>query len=1035
MTDTEVMDLYSNYLKGMYNRFQMPLDDQWPPVQVDDYVPLVMVPKDLRQPAMEATIFQKAKHTLQGEIEESISNDSIIELDQLFESVDDSVSSDVKSILIEGGPGMGKTVLVLTICKRWAKGVKAFHSFKAVILWSLKDPCILEFRSVDDLIYHDSEDIKKQVIMHMRKFSGKGFLIVLDGWDELPRELANKKQNFLLDLIKGKSLPLASVIITSRSIQTQKLLKASFFHKAIEIHGFSKCHVKLYIKKCFQSNPYMAEQLLVYLNERPDILSICYVPMHCAIVMYVFSRKQKFPSTLTDFYGFLAKNSLLRNVQLRNLESQEVNDLEDSNVFPKEVEELYYALCELAFRGIWASKYTYSRQEIAAICESSTRIIINIDSLGILQAVNVFRSAGLQSLFHFLHSTVQEYMAAQYLTRLPVAEQSSYVRKYLSYRSFTTVWQFYCGIAAPTGLLKKIGIESKFCEEVLEITEGDDSISNFHSFESDEGSSDEEYEYTSEEESVEEIVEEEIIEEEIIEDYVEEKDVLDSSSEILHGIKIQKLSEHVQEEEDISGDRVGSQGNKLEKLRAPSLVISGASIAKRFVVPPEGACKANRSRLLFILKCVHESQLNSLCVSIAQKCRGCLFFFRNSFSAIDANALGFVIAKAHVSSRYWQLGFIKCGITADHLVTLHHQLKSQLLKGKIGQMHICENELDIATIQQFVNMSSVLVFCQKLTLSETKLNDEQVELLCLCISELRCLETLDLSKNCIGDLGVIKLCEALKHAVDLTCINLSCNCISTSGAKSISHLATKSDKLTSLNLSSNSIGDEGLSSIAASIGDNCSIATLNVSSNSITEVGAAFLATSLSVNNILKDLTIHSNSIGNSGAEFIFSALVNNSSLSALDLSNCLITHDGSLAKAIERSLSHNISLETLKVANNCFTDDGISAILDAISSSATVAKLDIANNEIGTKVMQKLGSFLCDNNSLEILTISSLEVLADIDAFETFCDCLVVSNDTFRKLELLQCFEAGGIQEKLEEVNLARQNIGKKRIKLKFKE
>ena len=1026
MADADVMDLYSNYLKGMYNRFQMPLDDQWPPVQVDDYVPLVMIPKDLRQPAMESAVFQIAKHTLKGEIE-SISSDNTIEIDRLFESVDDSTSSDVKSILIEGGPGMGKTVLALTICKRWAKGLKAFHSFKAVILWSLKDPCILEFQSVDDLIYHDSEDIKKHVIKYMRKFSGKGFLIVLDGWDELPSELAIKKQNFLLDLVKGKSLPLASVIITSRSIQTQKLLKASFFHKAIEIHGFTKTHVRVYVKKCFQHNPDMAEQLLVYLNERPDILSICYVPMHCAIVMYVFSRKQQFPSTLTDFYAFLTKNSLLRNVQLRNLESQEVGDLEDLNALPKEVEDLYYALCELAFRGIWASKYTYSRQEIAAICESSPRIIINIDSLGILQAVNVFRSAGLQPVFHFLHSTVQEYMAAQYLTRLPVAEQSSYVRKYLSYMSFTTVWQFYCGIAAPTGLLKTSGIESKFFDEVLEITEGDDSISNFYSFESDEESSSEDYEYTTEEESVEEIIEEEIIEEEC----VEEKDVLDSSSEILHA-----LPEHIQEkEEDISGDHVGSQGNKVEKLHAPSLIISEASLSKRFVVPPEGACKANRSRLLFILKCVHESQLNSLCISIAQKCKGCLFFFHNSFSTIDANAVGFIIAKAHVPSQSWQLGFIKCGITADHLVTLQHQLKSKLLKGKIRQIHICENELDIATVQQFVNMSFALIFCEELTLSETRLKDEQVELLCICINRLQCLKILDLSKNLIADLGVIKLSEALKSALNLTHINLSSNCISISGAKSISYLAAKCGRLASLNLSSNNIGDDGLSSIAASIGDNCSIASLNVSSNSITEVGAAILATSLSVNNILKDLNIHSNSIGNSGAEFIFSALINNSSLGALDLTNCLITYSDPLAQAIDRSLSQNTSLETLKVANNCFTDDGISTILDAISSSATVAKLDIANNEIGTKVMQKLGSFLCENNSLEILTMSSLEALADIDAFETFCDCLVVSNDTFRKLELLECSEAGGIQEKLVEVNLARQNIGKKRIKLTLKE
>ena len=1031
------MDLYSNYLKGMYNRFQMPLDGQWPPVQVDDYIPVVMIPKDLRQPAMESTVFQTTKHTLQGDIEKSIDGANTIELDQLFDS---NATSDVKSILIEGGPGIGKSMMALTICKRWAKGLKGFHNFEAVVLWSLKDPCILEFQSVDDLIYHDSEDVKKHVVDYMRKFSGKGFLIVLDGWDELPKEMIVRKQNFLLDLVKGKSLPLASVIITSRSIQTQKLLKASFFHRAIEIHGFSKSSVKSYAKKCFQHNPSMAEQLLAYLNERPDILSICYVPMHCAIVMYVFSRKQQFPSTLTDFYTFLTKNSLLRNVQLRNVENQEINDLEDLDALPKEVETLYYALCELAFRGIWASKYTYSRQEIAAICESSPKIIVNIDSLGILQAVNVFRSVGLQPVFHFLHSTVQEYMAAQYLTKLPVAKQSSYVRSYLSYIPFRTVWQFYCGIGAPAGILKRSGVESKFCEEVLEITEGEDDISSFES--------DEEYIETEEIESD----EEEYIETEEIEsdeeEYIETEEIETLEEQCIAGkgvgseltsndLDAKQIGEEYNQEEDdfVLGDCVGSQVAKVEKLRGPSLTLSGpVQVVKRIVVPPEKASRAHGSRLLFILKCVYESQLNSLCFSIAQKCKGCLFFFHNSFSTIDANALGFVIAKAHVPSQSWQLGFIQCGITADHLITLQHQLKSKLLKGKIKKMEICKNKLDVASVQQFVSMSSTLVFCEELILSETELGNEEVKILSICLNKLHHLKVLDLSKNYITNLGVIELSDALKTALNLTHIDLHSNCISANGAQSISHL-TSCCKLTYLNLGSNNIGDEGLSSIAACIGDNCSIASLDISSNSITEVGAAILSTALSVNNILKDLCIHSNSIGNGGAEFIFSALVNNSSLSVLDLSNCLITHSDSLAKSIEKSLSCNTSLEALKVANNCFTDDGISTILEAACSSATIINLDIATNEIGTKAIQKLGSFLCENNSLQTLTMSGLELLANIEAFEEFCDCMIISDDTFRELALSECSKADKIQEKIEEVNFARKSVGKKRIKLKVKE
>ena len=59
-----------------------------------------------------------------------------------------------------------------------------------------------------------------------------------------------------------------------------------------------------------------------------------------------------------------------------------------------------------------------------------------------------------------------------------------------------------------------------------------------------------------------------------------------------------------QEDNVIFGDHVGSQMNKEEKLHPPSLIVSKPSASKSFLIPPERACMANRSQLLFILKCV-----------------------------------------------------------------------------------------------------------------------------------------------------------------------------------------------------------------------------------------------------------------------------------------------------------------------------------------------------------------------------------------------------------------------------------------------
>ena len=89
----------------------------------------------------------------------------------------------------------------------------------------MKDPTLHSLKGLDDLFFHDSEDVSHSVASAIRRESGKGILFVFDGWDELPPKVSHDRNFCLFDIIKGKRFPFASVVITSRPIESQHLLQ------------------------------------------------------------------------------------------------------------------------------------------------------------------------------------------------------------------------------------------------------------------------------------------------------------------------------------------------------------------------------------------------------------------------------------------------------------------------------------------------------------------------------------------------------------------------------------------------------------------------------------------------------------------------------------------------------------------------------------------------------------------------------------------------------------------------------------------
>ena len=93
-----------------------------------------------------------------------------------------------KVILIEGGPGMGKSTLAIKICKCWADG-KLLEEYDAVILLPLRDPEIQAANNIGDLLLVENKNEREVLYDEITASEGEKVCFIFEGYDELPEQL------------------------------------------------------------------------------------------------------------------------------------------------------------------------------------------------------------------------------------------------------------------------------------------------------------------------------------------------------------------------------------------------------------------------------------------------------------------------------------------------------------------------------------------------------------------------------------------------------------------------------------------------------------------------------------------------------------------------------------------------------------------------------------------------------------------------------------------------------------------------------
>ena len=391
---------FSEQLRARYAKYPLqhhsnPQCRKWMPHVSKEYVHPDIISKEEQEEQPDS----HKEAVLRGQrwrITEKGSGDTV-QLDKLIEA---RSGENCECVLVEGGPGMGKSTLAWQVCHRWGRR-ELFDQYSTVLLLPLRDERVQQAKQVEDLFFHLSDEkAQKQVKQDIG--TGRDTLIILDGLDELPGHLLSE-QSIFTDLLSGEVLCDATILVTSRPSATQQLLTCwkQRMSKHFVIRGFNEGDIEEYAESILSGEK--LREFKKHLSIHPHIQSIMYVPLHSAIVVAVYLRHKQLPTTATQLYTWLVKTILSQYITDHPEYSGEDKVHVLGLKLPKTVHTYFIQLSKFAFKNVRDQQLIFADMPE------------ELHDLGFTDSVpELFLPESCS--YNFLHLSIQELLAAYHVS-------------------------------------------------------------------------------------------------------------------------------------------------------------------------------------------------------------------------------------------------------------------------------------------------------------------------------------------------------------------------------------------------------------------------------------------------------------------------------------------------------------------------------------------------------------------------------------------------------------------------------------------
>ena len=762
------------------------------------------------------------------------------------------------------------------------------------------------------------------------------------------------------------------------------------------------------------------------MKQQPVINGLCFVPLHLAILLYLF-QQGSLPETLTEMNESFILHTIYRHLERYGQTTSGAVD--KMAKVPKPILNIVYNLSELAFKGLKDNKLIFTFDEIKQVCPYVDETVGAINGFGLLQAVEHYpnKGAGTTTSFNFLHYTMQEYLAALHVSNLPSEQQSSLIVKTFWDGHYNFMWMMFVGIVGiKTDIFVDFLSKRKVWKSEVRIADKfrKDKMKLLHVFQC--------YLEAKENKEMPEVI----------------SSLFKDGKVIFNKVKL--LPHNVTSLMSFICTKESIQWKTLE-LQQCGIGDIGMSVLQQFI-------SENTSTLEYVDLSNNNSSPWGVYCAIIRHCSV------NSLTLCGDHGIEDHASeiKESLQMNTKLLSLTLCNIGNNGAVTLAEaiQVNTTLQKIDISSNSIADDGVAAISNSIRFNTSNSL---QELNISRNNIANNGIRVLAEVIEINSTLQNIDISKNHISTEGLLHFMEAVKNNCTLQVVNITHNNITRSGFTSIKqcienlqhpiqiyaswneivtrngellvtskictfqeseniieeewsfkdydrdHIVTclseclkEDDMLLELNMSNNQIirgrekkiieaikvnktllkldaslmkmQDESCISDCLKI--NKSLKELNMSENEITSNGAKEIATAIRVNTTLEKLDLSCNALSDDGVNFISDSLKNNNSLKEINISRNKITSEG--AQYITDAIRINTTLVKLDLSCNALSDDGVTAVSDSLQFNISLQELNLSKNEVTSEGVKKMGQVIRVNTTLKHLDLSINRIFDD---------------------------------------------------------
>ena len=444
--DSGIQSLIETFKSRYKNENKYLTDEKWSPYQCKSFIKLAFVvhknPKIKKQDEVDSI----ATMQLGGNIScgsEIVFSDvtTQTELRSIFgNSTSDNLKSSVEITLIEGTPGIGKTVVVQEIAYQWASNEILSHIELLLLIYlnQIDTHIITNFEELMHHCYPDDKDIASSCAKYFTSTQGKNLMIIFDGYDEMTTADQGKTDNFFMKLLQRETLPDCCLVVTSRPYITAHLHQ--YCDCRVEIMGFTKDDRHEYFEKHLPSEK--LNTVTDFLEKHLIIDSLCYIPLNLVSFLSLVEYDISLPKTQTELTSYTVHLTVARNI---SKEGNYVNTNKKAMFEDRQISKIITDIASFAYRMLDKEQLVFSETDMKSI---GFHVEGKHENYGLLKAVQIndIENKRHKKFYSFVHFSVQEYLAAYHLSKtFNITQNFALNHKFWDVKYFG-VWRMYTGL-------------------------------------------------------------------------------------------------------------------------------------------------------------------------------------------------------------------------------------------------------------------------------------------------------------------------------------------------------------------------------------------------------------------------------------------------------------------------------------------------------------------------------------------------------------------------------------------------------------